>query len=203
MNFLAHALLAGDDPGLIAGGVAGDWVKGRLDTLALTDDFRRGVSLHRAIDTYAETHPAFRQSRQRIAAERRRWSGIFVDLYYDHLLARDWHAWAEWHKAPLPAFTQRVYAALAASVPHQGALDDAARRAFALMQQEDWLASYGTLDGLDAILARMSRRARHANPLAEGSRDFLADPQGFEGDFRGFLADAVAFAREWRQANPG
>ena len=31
MNFLAHALLAGDEPALIVGGVVGDWIKGLGD----------------------------------------------------------------------------------------------------------------------------------------------------------------------------
>ena len=28
MNFLAHALLAGESPALVVGGVVGDWIKG-------------------------------------------------------------------------------------------------------------------------------------------------------------------------------
>ena len=78
MNFLAHALLAGSDPALIVGGVAGDWVKGALPA-GLPDDLARGVALHRAIDSYAELHPAFKQSRARVSPGRRRYSGVLVD----------------------------------------------------------------------------------------------------------------------------
>jgi acyl carrier protein phosphodiesterase len=195
MNFLAHALLAGDDPGLIAGGVAGDWVKGPIDAVLLDVGFRRGVALHRAIDAYAETHPAFRQSRARVSAARRRWSGVFVDLFYDHLLARDW---PQWNVLSLADYTRTVYAALDAIVPAQGALDAEAKRALALMRDEDWLSQYATLDGLDDILARMGRRVRRENPLSEGRAELLADLPGFERDFRSFLADAIRFAADWR-----
>lgn len=41
MNFLAHALLAGDEPALIVGGVVGDWIKGPLPG-PLPPDLRRG-----------------------------------------------------------------------------------------------------------------------------------------------------------------
>jgi len=58
MNFLAHAFLAGDDPALRVGGVVGDWIKGPLPGI-LSPDLARGVALHRAIDSFAETHPAF------------------------------------------------------------------------------------------------------------------------------------------------
>ena len=89
MNFLAHALLAGNDPALIVGGVVGDWIKGPLPG-PLPPDLARGVALHRAIDSHAETHPAFQRSRNRVAPDRRRYAGILVDIFYDHLLARDW-----------------------------------------------------------------------------------------------------------------
>ena len=58
MNFLAHALLAGDDDDDRIGGLMGDFVKGLLPAglpLALAS----GVALHRAIDSYADRHPAF------------------------------------------------------------------------------------------------------------------------------------------------
>jgi acyl carrier protein phosphodiesterase len=75
MNFLAHAMLAGNDPALIVGGVVGDWIKGPLPGL-LPRDLARGVALHRAIDSHAETHPAFQRSRNRVAADRRRYAAI-------------------------------------------------------------------------------------------------------------------------------
>ncbi len=74
MNFLAHAVLAGDDPALIVGGVVGDWIKGPLPG-ALPADLARGVALHRAIDSHAETHPAFQRSRNRVSPARRRYAG--------------------------------------------------------------------------------------------------------------------------------
>ena len=71
MNFLAHALLAGETPALIVGGVVGDWVKGVLPG-ALPADLAQGVALHRAIDVFAETHPAFCASRARMSQRVRR-----------------------------------------------------------------------------------------------------------------------------------
>jgi len=101
MNFLAHAVLAGDDPALIVGGVVGDWIKGLLPG-ALPADLAHGVALHRAIDSHAETHPAFQRSRNRVSPARRRYAGILVDIYYDHLLARDCRDSRRW---PTPAGT--------------------------------------------------------------------------------------------------
>jgi acyl carrier protein phosphodiesterase len=105
LNFLAHALLAGDDPALIVGGVIGDWIKGPLPGI-LPDDLARGVALHRAIDSFAELQPAFSRSRSRISGNRRRYAGVLVDVFYDHLLAKKWNTL---HHRPLDEYCDAVY----------------------------------------------------------------------------------------------
>src|SRR5689334_10874315 len=136
MNFLAHAYLAAPDESLIAGGVIGDWVKGPLDRQSLPADLLRGVALHRAIDAFADRNPAFLRSRARISAARRRWSGVFIDMYYDHLLAADWQKWSA---TPLEAFTAQTYAALDRHASH---LAPEVSQVMALMASQDWLGSY-------------------------------------------------------------
>jgi acyl carrier protein phosphodiesterase len=193
MNFLAHALLAGDEPSLIVGGVVGDWIKGPLPG-QLPADLARGVALHRAIDSHAETHPAFSRSRNRVSPPRRRYAGVFVDIYYDHLLARDW---ANHHDAPLANYCADVYAHLATRLPD---LPATARPTLALMADEDWLGSYADIDSIAGVLRRMARRARQPNPLAGGEADFLADPAGFADDFHAWLGDARQRATAWCNA---
>lgn len=195
MNFLAHAFLAGDNPALIVGGVIGDWIKGPLPG-ALPADLAQGVALHRAIDSFAETHPAFRCSRARFSAGRRRYGGVLVDIFYDHLLARDW---ARFHEATLTAYCAGVYREIAWRLDE---LPEAARPPLRLMADEDWLSSYTDLAGIADVLARMARRARQPNPLAGGEQEFLADAAGFAGDFQAWLPDAAEFVRQWRSSAP-
>ncbi len=191
MNFLAHALLAGDDPALIVGGVVGDWIKGALPA-GLPDDLARGVALHRAIDHHAESHPAFCRSRSRISPGRRRYAGVLVDVFYDHLLARDW---VTHHQQPLQAYCAEVYALIEARLPDLPIESHAGLR---LMAREDWLSSYAEVEGIAAILARMSRRARQPNPLLHGEQEFLADAVGFAGDFHAWITDTREFCAQWR-----
>lgn len=191
MNFLAHALLAGDDPSLVVGGVVGDWIKGPLPG-SLPADLARGVALHRAIDSHAEAHPAFRRSRARVSPPRRRYAGVLVDIFYDHLLARDW---AALHPQPFAGYRAGVYRQLAGRLAE---LPPHSHFALGLMASEDWFLSYARVEGLADVLARMSRRARQPNPLAGGEAEFLADAEGFRADFDAWLADARAFAQEWQ-----
>ena len=190
MNFLAHAFLAGNDPALIVGGVIGDWIKGPLPGL-LPADLARGVALHRAIDSFAESCPAFRASRARISAARRRYAGVLVDVFYDHLLAS---RWPQHHPQPLAAYSEQVYRLVGERMAD---IPPAAHLPLHLMADENWLLSYRQMAGIADVLARMSRRARQPNPLLHGEQELLADPDGFAGDFADWLADARGFVNRW------
>ena len=190
MNFLAHALLAGDAPALIVGGVIGDWIKGSLPGV-LPDDLAKGVALHRAIDSFAESHPAFRRSRSRVSLDRRRYAGVLVDVFYDHLLARNWAAMS--HR-PLDEYCEAVYRLINDRLNE---LPISSHPALALMAKEDWLTSYAEVEGMADVLARMSRRARQPNPLANGEQEFLADVDGFTSDFYAWLDDTREFCQLW------
>lgn len=196
MNFLAHALLAGDEPALIVGGVVGDWIKGALPA-GLPDDLARGVALHRAIDSHADTHPAFQLSRSRVSASRRRYAGVLVDMFYDHLLARDW---AAIHHQSLQEFCAEVYRLVELRLPE---LPESAHGALRMMVREDWLSSYAEVPRLADVLARMSRRARQPNPLLGGEQELLAGAEGYARDFALWLPDAQAYSMQWQAGCSG
>ena len=190
MNFLAHALLAGDAPPLIVGGVIGDWIKGPLPGV-LPDDLAKGVALHRAIDSFAESNPAFRRSRSRVSVDRRRYAGVLVDVFYDHLLARNW---VTVHHRPLDEYCEAVYRLIKDRLNE---LPISSHHALTLMAKEDWLTRYAQIEGVADVLARMSRRARQPNPLANGEEEFLADVDGFTSDFHAWLDDTREFCQQW------
>jgi len=191
MNFLAHAVLAEREPALMVGGVIGDWIKGLLPG-CLPMDLAQGVALHRAIDGFVETHPAFCCSRSRISQARGRYAGVLVDIFYDHVLARDW---ARFHSDRLPLYCKSIYRQIEARLDE---LPESAGFAMRLMAREDWLQSYAELDGIADVLSRMSQRARRPNPLAGGEAEFIADAAGFAADFECLLADARAFVDQWQ-----
>jgi acyl carrier protein phosphodiesterase len=197
MNFLAHAFLAGPLAADRVGGVIGDFVKGRLDPLppGLDAALAAGVMLHRRIDSYADTHPAFRRSRARVSAERRRVGGIMVDLFYDHFLARHW---AQFSAQSLVEFTTHTYQLIE---HHPEPLPESFLPVFARMAARDWMASYGEAENVALALDRMAEfRLRRPNPLGGAGEELLRDYAGFEADFFDFLPDALAFAASVRRA---
>ena len=100
MNWLAHAFLSSADTDFRLGNLLADIVKGS-DLDGMPPEFLAGVRCHRAIDSFTDSHPVPRRSRVRIAGEWGRFSGILIDVFYDHFLAVNWDRYAD---VPLPAF---------------------------------------------------------------------------------------------------
>lgn len=196
MNFLAHLLLAGDAEADRLGAVMGDFVKGPLPG-SLPPDLAEGVALHRSVDSFADDHAAFRRSRSRMSAERRRYGGILVDMFYDHLLARHWSAF---HAQPLAEFAQEAYGLLRS---HTQRLPEGLVTIIPFMEANDWLTSYAEIESVGVALSRMSRRLQRTNPLGSGVVELELQYAEFEADFFEFLPDALAFTARLRdQRNP-
>src|ERR1051325_10142199 len=104
MNYLAHLFLAEDDPESLLGNLLGDFVKGAKKD-DYPDSIRRGIELHRKVDRFTDAHRVVRSSLSLISPARRRFAGVLVDIFYDHLLAKDWQIYSS---VPLATFSQKV-----------------------------------------------------------------------------------------------
>src|SRR5262249_25865686 len=145
-----HALLSGPETEVRLGNVLADFVKGR-ERRALPPAFLEGVRQHQAIDAFTDNHPVVSQSKVRIRGYPHV-TGILVDVFYDHFLTLHWERYSP---EPLAAFTARLYAALGS---HQVPLPVAAQSTLEQLIGEDWLGSYGTIEGVEDTLARVSER---------------------------------------------
>jgi acyl carrier protein phosphodiesterase len=178
MNFLFHMALSGDDPQLLVGNFMGDFVKGPLED-RFSPGIRRGVLLHRRIDSHAETDPFFRASRQRLDPLYGLYRGVLVDLFYDYFLVNSWHQWCD---EPLDAYLTRTRRIIEA---HRGSLPPAMHRLVPVIFEE-LLPSYGSVAGIATALARISRRVQRPNPLAGGESELLRHHDGLSADFQAF-----------------
>ncbi|WP_137974391.1 ACP phosphodiesterase [Pseudomonas sp. F(2018)] len=186
MNYLAHLHLGGDAPQQLLGSLYGDFVKGPLAG-RFPAEIEAAIQLHRRIDAFTDRHPLIEQARSRFPAERRRTSGILLDLFFDHCLARDW---AEFADEPLAQFTGRVYRVLAAQPELPERLAYIAPR----MAAQDWLGSYRDFAVLEQVLLGMSRRLSRPQMLAGamGELERLYEP--LSADFREFYPELQRFA---------
>ena len=176
VNFLAHALLSPDDEEIRAGNVCADLVKGRIGA-AVPPGIATGVALHRAIDRYADRHHAFRSCLGYVAAPRRRYAGVIVDIFFDHCLAR---CWADYSAVRFDAFVEHV----CTQVERQAAVIPVRDRArLERMLEGRWLGLYATRSGLDMAFAGLARRARFGQGLREAAADLDRHYATFESSF--------------------
>lgn len=190
MNYLAHLHLGGDAPAELLGSLYGDFVKGPLAG-QWPAAIEAGIALHRRIDAFTDSHPLQAQARARFPAQRRRVAGIFLDLFFDHCLARDWQQYSD---QPLQRFTSRVYGVLAAEAQLPGNLQHIAPR----MAAQDWLGSYRDFEVLKQVIAGMSRRLSRPGLLDGGLDDLRSLYEPLSDDFSAFYPALMRFAREQR-----
>lgn len=195
MNFLAHALLAGGDADLEVGGVLGDFVHGQPDP-AWPVGLRRGVVLHRAVDSHTDRHPAVVAARALFDPPWRRYAGILLDVWFDHCLARHFGQWSE---QPLEAFSAHLREHLA---ERRAWLPPRLQRFLVFMQARDLPAAYAEPAVIAEVLGGLGRRLSRPNPLAAALPVLQARDAALQRRFDLFFPDLVAFASAWRARYP-
>ena len=197
MNYLAHLRLAPAQPMLRLGNLIGDFRRGMpLDALPAT--LRRGATQHLALDQFTDQHVSHRRSRARLTQPFARWSGVLVDVFYDHFLAIDWQRWGDGR--PLATFTEELYQLLE---EHRQLLPPQLRDAAPRMASQDWLGTYASLEGIDRVLSRMGQRIRRTNPVDRGGEQLRQHYDDLRADFEEFFPDALRFAASWDDSADG
>ena len=110
MNYLAHAYLSFNEAGIITGNMISDFVKGKKK-FDYNESIQNGITLHRAIDEFTDSHRVTKQAKLFFKADYRLYSGAFVDVVYDHFLAIDENEFTE---ETLKVFSLRTYQLLQA-----------------------------------------------------------------------------------------
>lgn len=191
VNHLAHALLAGDDEGLRLGGMLGDFVHGRPETIRLPAAVVEGIRLHRAIDVFTDAHPEVQAARELLPSPYRRYGGILLDMWFDHCLARDF---ARWNTQPLERYSEALRAMLRR---HDDSLPAALQRFRRYMDLHDLPAGYADHATLGHALAGIGQRLSRANPLASALPVLVQREALLQARFEAFYPQLQVFARGW------
>ncbi len=187
MNYLAHLFLSEGTPESLIGNLLGDFVKGSAVNL-YSEEIRKGISLHRKVDRYTDSHAVVRSSKSLVSSHRRRFAGVLIDVFYDHFLAKNW---LEYSEIPLRDFSQDVYKILQ---DNRDILPDSLQRVLPTIIARDLLSSYQEIAEIGITLTRMSARLKRTNNLASGIEDLTANYQRLESDFRDFFPDLIKYA---------
>lgn len=186
MNWLAHVYLSEPDFEFRMGNLLADFVRGP-ERSRMSPTFIRGTERHVVIDAFTDRHPIVRRSRARIQPQCRRFSGILVDIFYDHFLARRWPLYC---REPFEQFTRSFYADMVAC-PME--LPDDARTVVDHIVATDRFGAYREVSGIHGTLERFSRRlSEHWNKkvdLTMAVADLETGHDQFDSDFQEFFAE--------------
>ena len=153
MNYLAHAYLSFNKPGILVGNMISDFVKGRRK-YDYPEPIQQGISVHREIDQFTDAHPATKEAKEIFRPAYRLYAGPFIDVVYDHFLALDEN---EFTDESLKVFTGNTYAVLDRYADH---FPERFNMMYPYMKAHNWLYNYRYRQGIEKSLAGIVRRAK-------------------------------------------
>jgi acyl carrier protein phosphodiesterase len=195
MNFLAHLYLSGDKPKIMVGNFIGDFVKGRQALEQFEPEIIRGIQLHRAIDEFTDSHPIVTKSKNRLRPKYRHYSGVIVDIFYDHLLAKNWDLF---HTEILPDYAEMAYGVIQ---DNHSILPEEVKFMMPHMIRGNWLVNYAKLDGIERALSGMARRTRYESKMDESVAELKEFYPEFTNEFLEFFPKLKLYSLEWLENN--
>ena len=190
MNFLGHFYLAGDSSDLIIGNFISDHIKGK-QYQSYPEAIAEGIMMHRHIDAYTDTHDSFRKSRKRLWPKYRLYSGVIVDMFYDHFLARNWLSYSALH---LEDFADNIYATIESNwdvLPYES------KYMFPFMKNGNWLVRYSETEGIHQSLSGMASRTKYVSKMEEAVHELRQYYDLFHEEFKEFIRDiAMEFKKK-------
>jgi len=186
MNFLAHIYLSGENDLIKIGNFMADGIRGQ-DYLNYEKDIQIGIQLHRAIDTYTDAHPIFRKSKHRLHEAYGHYSGVIIDIFYDHFLAKNWSLYT---KQPLADYVDTFYKSLKF---HYEKLTPKTQNLLHYMISQNWLLSYASIEGISRILLQMDHRTKYKSKMQYAPKELQMYYTTFENEFFEFFDDLIAF----------
>jgi acyl carrier protein phosphodiesterase len=194
VNYLAHFYLADPEEDLMFGNYIGDGVKGS-DLSSYSETVQRGIRFHRFIDSFTDDHLLVRDAKKFFYPNQAKFSGVVVDVLFDHLLALNWERYA---KHDLSEFAQRCYHVID---KHPETLPIRSERFYGYMVSNNILEGYGTEAGIQRVFQGMDSRTKFSSNMSESLIDFRANQEHLNDMFNDFFPELNQATENWKKEN--
>jgi acyl carrier protein phosphodiesterase len=188
MNFLAHIYLSADNDDVKIGNFIADGIHGKPDDFP--HGIQKGIVLHRAIDTFTDAHPVFRQGTKRLHANYHHYAGVVMDIFYDHFLAKNW---LRYHAQPLEDFAAGFYKLLQ---DNYEILPERSKGMLPHMISHNWLVTYASIDGIAKTLRGMDQRTKKISGMTNAVNELREFYTEFEQEFTRFFEEIRVYVKE-------
>lgn len=191
MNFLGHLYFSDNDTELMYANLYGDFVKGS-DLSHFSDDIRKGIKLHRAIDNYIDHHEDVVKLMHHLYPSLPKVTGVAIDLYFDHLLAANW---SNFHQLPYRQFLDRFYNY---SIDNNPNYPDSFKTFIETLKSNDWMIHYSSREGLSKMCFGVSQRISFANSLSKADLVFDHNFEFIFETFVKYMHTAIPYFKDYR-----
>jgi acyl carrier protein phosphodiesterase len=188
MNYLAHAYLSFNNPEILTGNMISDFIKGNKK-LNYISGIQKGIMLHRAIDEFTDNHPATKLAKEFFRKDYRLYSGAFVDIVYDHFLAKDKNEFA--NDEALKLFASNTYKLLR---NYSTVFPERFDQYFKYMETQDWLYNYQHTRFIERSFEGLTKRALYMSDPTMAANIFAEHYHSLEDCYNNFFSDLKMFA---------
>ncbi len=192
MNYLVHSILSsGEEEHL--GNLIGDFVRGNIETLKFPNGIKDGIALHRKIDSFSNSNYFFMNSRRKLK-KYGHYSGVIIDIFYDHILAKNWEKFS---KIDLYSYTKNIYFLLE---KNREILPERFLPAFRYMKSRNSLYNYRNIDFIEDVLHGVSSRFKRENNIYEAIEELEKYYYCIERDFFCFFENIQVYLNRKMEA---
>lgn len=187
MNYLAHSFLSFSD-GQIVGQFLEDHIRNK-ERFSFPKDIQEGITMHRAIDTFTDAHPAIHEAKKVFSPLVRLYSGAFVDVSMDYFLATDFslNSLQGWKNHSL-----HVYKVLNENLEY---FPENFRRMLEKMEYDDWLFNYREDWGIKFSMQNVLNKAKYLDKDIPVFQAFLDHKDILQKCYDDFFPDLLAHAK--------
>ncbi len=187
MNFLAHSFLTFND-GQIVGQFLEDFIRNK-DRYSFPKDIQDGITLHRSIDTFTDSHPAIHEAKKVFSPLVRLYAGAFIDVSMDHFLATDLslNSLKGWKEHSL-----KVYRVLN---ENEQFLSENFKKMLVKMEHDDWLYNYREDWGIKFSIQNVLNKAKYLDKDIPVFQAFLDNKEILQKCYDDFFPDLLAHAK--------
>ncbi len=185
MNFLAHSYLTFSDEQIV-GQFLEDFIR-NSERFSFPEKMQQGITLHREIDTFTDSHPAVHEAKKLFSPLVRLYSGAFVDVAFDYFLAKS---------IPdeiLKNHAENVYSVLKKNAEF---LPENLLRMLTYMEKDNWLYNYKEDYGIEFSMKNVLNKAKYLDKNIPVFEVFLNNKPELQNYFDDFFPELLEHVKK-------
>jgi acyl carrier protein phosphodiesterase len=188
LNHLAHTFLSWQVPEILTANVFCDMFT-PAEVKALDKSLLKGITMHRWIDQYTDSHTIVKQSHRLLQPHFEKYAPVALDIYFDHFLALKWSYFSD---EPFDNFCHNSYTMINSKMH---LLPNRLHSRVEHMIDACWLHSFATAEQTQITFEYLKQRARFENNFHRASEILEAHFFELEGAFMEFFPELSGYSR--------